>query len=413
MSLWFKKMKITSLILLILLRISGWSQPLQQGNWQARIVRDDSVAIPFTFEVKIVAGKPQLSIRNASERITISKFTRLGDSLYFEMPVFEAAFRVKLEGKGRMKGWFLRGTTGQFQQLPFEAWAGSAARFAVSKKPAANISGRWSVSITRPNNTERPAIAEFKQQGSALTGTMLTPSGDYRYLEGVVDGDSLKLSVFDGAHFYLFTAHIDGPQQLSGGMFYAGKNAKEKWRAVKNAKAELPDMGNTPQLKPGESRLSFRFPDLDSNLIGINDERFKNKVVIVQLMGSWCPNCMDETRFLSEYYRNNKQKGLEVVALAYENSTDFQRSRSSISKFRDRFGVTYPMLITGVWVNDSLRTEKTLPQLTPIKVFPTTIFIGRDGTVRKLHTGFYGPGTGAYYEAFKREFELTIEELLK
>lgn len=399
-------------IILLCCALNGFSQNLQPGNWQARILRDDSVAIPFTFEVKTIAGKSQLSIRNASERITISKFTRQGDSLFFEMPVFEAAFRVKLEGKGYMKGWFLRGTTGQFQQLPFEARAG-ATRFTVSQKPAANISGRWSVSITRPNNTERPAIAEFKQQGSALTGTMLTPSGDYRYLEGVVDGDSLKLSVFDGAHFYLFTAHIDDPQQLSGGMFYAGKNAKEKWRAVKNAKAELPDAGNTPQLKVGENRLSFRFPDLDSNLVSITDERFKNKVVVVQLMGSWCPNCMDETRFLSEYYRNNKQKGLEVVALAYENSTDFQRSRNSIAKFRDRFNVAYPMLITGVWVNDSLRTEKTLPQLTPIKVFPTTIFIGRDGTVRKLHTGFYGPGTGAYYEAFKREFELTIEELLK
>lgn len=400
-------------IISFLFGLSLQAQTVQPGTWQARILRDDTVAVPFTFDVKTLAGKPQFTIRNAGERIAIKKISRKGDSLFFEMPVFEAAFRVKLEQGKRMQGWFIRGTTAQFQQLPFEAWLGSAQRFPVTQKPVANISGRWSVSITRPNNTERPAIAEFKQNGSALTGTMLTPSGDYRYMEGVVDGDSLKLSVFDGAHFYLFTAHIDQADQISGGIFYAGKNAREKWRAIKNAKAELPDVGNTPQLRPGQSRLSFRFPDLDSNIVSINDERFRNKVVIVQLMGSWCPNCMDETRFLSEFYRNNKQLGIEVVALAYENSTDFQRSRNSIAKFRDRFGVTYPMLITGVWVNDSLRTEKTLPELTSIKVFPTTIFIGRDGTVRRMHAGFYGPGTGEYYEAFKREFELTIRELLK
>ena len=104
---------------------------------------------------------------------------------------------------------------------------------------------------------------------------------------------------------------------------------------------------------------------------------------------------------------------MEVVSLAYENSTDFERSRNSLIKFRDRFKVQYPMLITGVWVNDSLRTEKTLPQITPIRGFPTTIFIAKDGTVRKIHSGFYGPGTGDHFEVLKKEFYDTIDALLK
>ena len=123
-------------------------------------------------------------------------------------------------------------------------------------------------------------------------------------------------------------------------------------------------------------------------------------------MGSWCPNCMDETKFLNEFYIKNKQRGVEVVSLAYEYSTDFERSRISLLKFQQRFNVKYPMLITGAWINDSLRTEKTLPQITPIKVFPTTIYIGKDGKVKKMQAGFYGPGSGEHFELFKKEFML-------
>jgi len=166
-------------------------------------------------------------------------------------------------------------------------------------------------------------------------------------------------------------------------------------------------------LKPGEERLNFKFNDLEGNPVSINDERFKNKVVIVQLMGSWCPNCMDETVFLSEYYNKNRQRGIEIVSLAYEYSTDIERSKKSLRKFQQGFNVQYPMLITGVAVTDSLRTEKTLPQLTPIKAFPTSIIIDKKGKVRKIETSFNGPGTGEHYLDYKKEFEETINDLLK
>src|SRR5207237_7426925 len=141
----------------------------------------------------------------------------------------------------------------------------------------------------------------------------------------------------------------------------------ETWTAVKNAKAVIPDTLAAVYLKPGEDRLHFRYPDLDSNLVSIEDARFHNKVVIIQIMGSWCPNCMDETAFLSDYYNKNRQRGVEIVALAYEYSTNFERSQKSLAKFQKRFNVQYPVLITWVTVSDSLRTAKTLPQVTPIK----------------------------------------------
>jgi hypothetical protein len=122
---------------------------------------------------------------------------------------------------------------------------------------------------------------------------------------------------------------------------------------------------------------------------------------------------MDETAFLSEYYEKNRERGMEVIALAYEYSTDFDRARKSLLKFRQRYQVAYPMLITGVLSSDTLRTEKTLPELTPIRAFPTTIFIGRDGKVSKIHAGFSGPATGVHFDRYKRDFEETVTGLLR
>ena len=208
------------------------------------------------------------------------------------------------------------------------------------------------------------------QQGDKLKGSFLTPSGDYRYLEGIVSGDSLYLSAFDGSHVYLFIAKASDEHHITSGWFYSGSAGKEQWNAVYDPDAILPDAGNTPLVIDPSRPLTFAFPDLDSNMVSLEDERFRNKVVVLQLMGSWCPNCMDETRFLSEYYKNNSNRGVEVIALAYEYSTDFRRSRNSLMRFRDRFNVEYPFLNTGVRVNDSLRTEKTLPNITTVKVFP-------------------------------------------
>ena len=166
-------------------------------------------------------------------------------------------------------------------------------------------------------------------------------------------------------------------------------------------------------VKPGEESLDFSFKDLEGKQVSINSDRFKNKVVVVQLMGSWCPNCMDETIFLSDYYNKNKQRGVEVVALAYEYSTDWERSVKSLKKFQQRFNVQYPILITGVTSSDSLRTEKTLPQVTSIKFFPSSIILDKKGKIRKFDTGFVGPATGSHYIEYKKEFDKTIDNLLK
>ena len=166
-------------------------------------------------------------------------------------------------------------------------------------------------------------------------------------------------------------------------------------------------------MREGFKKLDFAFKDLKGNVVSINDGKYKNKVVVIQLMGSWCANCLDETKFLSNYYNNDRPKNVEIIALAYEFTTDRNRSIKSIAKFQKLLDVKYPMLITGVAAGDDKKTEKTLPQLTSIKSFPTSIFIDKKGNVSEIHTEFYGPGSGEYYIESKNKFYETIKRLLK
>ncbi|MFM7839696.1 MAG: TlpA disulfide reductase family protein [Chitinophagaceae bacterium] len=401
-------------IFLSFVSLTLWSQrPLVQGSWKGVLTRTDGHEVPFLFSIENTKDHTVIQIHNGKERLSITDITRTGDSLYFTLPFFEASFQTQLQPDGHLTGAFIRSSSTGILQFPFRAYPGQRERFQVTATSTPKrVAGIWEATFTRSNGTERPSVASFEQQGSQVTGTFLNPAGDYRYLEGIVNGDSLFLSAFDGSHIHLFTALIDAEGNLTNGWYYSGLSSKEPWKARRNPMAALPDSGNTPRLKEGFQTIQFSFPDLDSNWISSADPRFAGKVVIVQIMGSWCPNCMDETAFLSQFYKKYQARGLEVVALAYEYSTDFQRSRKSLLKFKNQFQVTYPMLITGVKVGDSLRTEKTLPQLTSLSAFPTLLFIGKEGNVRKIESGFSGPGTGQFHEAYKKSFTAFVEQLL-
>ena len=384
------------------------------GNYRAVLVREDKNTVVFNMQVAKENGETVIYVINADERIRISPVTITNDSVNFSMPVFESSFKTKRNSDGSLRGIWMKGTSGEFQHWPFYAIPNEEERFAKNQGSARfNITGKWDVTLTRANGTPRKALAEFQQNGDELTGSFITPSGDYRFLQGIVSGDSLKLSTFDGAHAYTFYAKVGSSDKITGGVYYSGINGRETWTATKDQNVQQPSQDEPTKLKPGQTKLNFTFNDLDGKPVSINDERFKNKVVVVQLMGSWCPNCLDETKFLSDFYNNYRSKGVEVVSLAYEYSTDWERSKKSLSKFQKLFNVQYPMLITGVTSTDEKKTEKTLPQLTPIRSFPTSIFLDRKGNVKEIHGVFYGPGTKQYFEEYKKIFLGIVEGLLK
>lgn len=408
------KQKILFLICLLSFAFAEAQTPQKNGShWRIVLERKDGKNVPFLLQQKEEDDKTVLYVINASERIRITDVIKKGDSLFFSMPAFESSFRVKLLNNGNLSGTYIKGTSGSTQYWRLCGYANKTQRFHSVSKNAKNISGKWDIDITRANGTIRKAIAVFEQEGNTVTGSILTPSGDYRYLDGVVTADSLFLSSFDGDNIRLFEAKIDNENHISGGVFYNGYSGKETWIARKNNDVSLPEVNDPTRLREGETELDFKFNDLQGVPVSISDDRYKNKVVVVQIMGSWCANCLDETKFLSEYYNSNKSNGVEIIALAYEFTTDTERSVKSVSKFQKLFDVQYPMLITGVAAGDENKTEKTLPQLTAIRSFPTTIFIGKDGKVKEINTNFYGPASGEYFIASKNKFYETVEKLLK
>jgi peroxiredoxin len=392
------------------LQLEKWD--FQTGTWQARLHRKDGADIVFNFEVKDSAQKKIIYILNAHDKLLVDDVKVLGDSIFIKMPFFDSEFKAAFLPNGEIGGTWVRHLADNDVSIPFTAAYNVKERFKQHEKAKSNITGRWSTHFAAHGRDSSFAVGEFKQKGNTVYGTFLTSTGDYRFLEGIVDGDTLKLSTFDGSHAYYFTAFINGGV-LENGVFYAGiGDGKEGWTALRDDKAALPDEKTLATVKQGNERLDFSFPDLSGNKVSIHDKRFENKVVVITLMGSWCPNCMDETGFLSKWYKQNKSRGVEVIGLSYERTTDFEKSKKALEGFLKRFDVAYPVLITGVTPSDPQKSEKSLPQLTGIKGFPTTIFIDKKGNVREVHTGFNGPGTGEHYEEFKKEYNQLVDNLL-
>ncbi|MBS1917345.1 MAG: TlpA family protein disulfide reductase [Bacteroidetes bacterium] len=386
-------------------------QKFQNGIWRAVLERNDGKEIVFNFDVKDSAGKKIIHIHNASERLLADQITVTRDSVFITLPFFESQLRAAFVNENELNGTWLKRLVDKYQVTPFQAFYNQPERFKTNSNATANVSGRWAVTFLNAPKNEDVAVGEFVQTGNHVTGTFLNPTGDDRFLEGVMDGDSLRLSTFDGGHAFLFTAKVEG-DKIIGGQYFSGPTFKQEWIAEKNENATLPDEFALTKMKEGQTKFDFAFRDIEGKTVSIHNARFKNKVVLLQLMGSWCPNCMDETPVLSKLYDHYKNKGVEIIGLAYERSTDFERSQKSLRTFQKRFNVNYTLLITGVSVNDSLRAEKTLPQLEKIEGFPTTIFINKRGEVEKIHTGFNGPGTGEHYDEQKKEFYDIVNTLL-
>ncbi len=385
---------------------------LYHGWWQGNLIRTDGQNIVFNFEVKDSIGKTILYIRNAGERLLVDEIQVTGDSVNIKLPFFEAGFKTKIEADGRLTGVFIRHLATADRIQPFVAYPKKEERFDLTQGPASvSVQGRYAVRfLNAKGETADTAVGEFSQQGNAVTGTFLTPSGDYRFLEGVLTGDSLKVSTFDGSHCYVFASKVGTDRSLNGRM-YAGISPSTAWTGSWNPKAGLPMDADKPKLvNPAMAQLHFSFPDLDSQMVSIQD--FKGKVVVITIMGSWCPNCMDETHFLSAWYDKNKDRGVAVLGLAYERTTNFQRSKQGLLTFKNRFNVHYPFLITGVTVADPDKAKKTLPEIDAIQAFPTMIILDKKGNVRLFRAGFEGPGTGGHYELFQQQFNGWIDQLL-
>jgi len=379
---------------------------ISSGIWRA-VLFTPGGELPFQLKIEEQKGNFSFTIINGKEHMQLGEVTLKNDSVIVQFPVYESELRLKINSAQHLEGVFNNLTRLTHASIRLDAKFTDQPRFPLkSAAPPKSVAGKWSVTFSPDTKDSSAAVGVFEQNKNLVTGTFLTTSGDYRFLEGVVDGDSLFLSSFDGVFVYLFKAQVTDNKLV--GVFYSGTHRQITWSGFSDPSASLPDASTLTTIKDGENGFYFRFPDLDSIMVSIDDPSFKNKIVIVQILGSWCPNCLDESAFLADYYDKNKLKGFEIVGLSFEKTDDFKRAVGNVTRFRNRLNINYKLLISAN--RDKLKA--TLPGIENFMGFPTTIFLDKNHKVRKVHAGFNGPATGAEYENFKDDFYSFMNKLL-
>jgi thiol-disulfide isomerase/thioredoxin len=399
------------IILLSLLSFTCFSQTgINEGLWRGVLKLDlkNHVELPFTFNVFYADGQPTITIFNAEENIVIDEIEKRGDSIFFQMPVFDSEFKLRIF-PGMMQGNWINHARKDKNIIPFEATFGQTQRFKTGSLARNNFDGKWECTFSPGTKDSSKAIGVFKQKMQIVKGTFLTETGDYRYLEGVADGNNLYLSCFDGSHAFLFEGTIDEKNFITG-IFYSGAHWQEKWTGKRNDKFELRDPYSISKVVKKEP-LEFSFTNTEGKKISLADEKYKNKVVIVQIMGSWCPNCMDETAYLSELYTRYQKKGVEIIALAYERTDNFEKAKANVLRLKNKFGAEYEFLITGLTGTEN--AKKSMPWLSTVAAFPTTIYLDKKHEIAKVYTGYNGPATGNAYIKMKEGTENLLNDLLK
>lgn len=404
-----------SFIACIILALSGCAQPREReviprtGAWRMEMDLAGEV-LPFQFELQRGADQTwTASIKNASETIAVKDIELHHDTFVMRMPLFDSEFRGLVLNDSVIQGEWYNHLKGPDYRIHFVAHAGKTHRFEGPSNGTGRFAGTWETHFSAGTADAYNAIGIFEQgpEGRA-TGTFVTETGDYRFLEGSVHNDSLWLSCFDGSHAFLFNATLRGDSIM--GRFRSGTHWQEAWTGVRNPDYELRNPDSLTFLKEGYDMADFTFPDLEGNDISPHDPRFRNKVLLLQVMGSWCPNCVDETVLLKDLHEEYAAQGLDVIAIAFEKYMDDTKAIEGLKRYKATLGVPYTMVYAGMASKEQAAAK--LPFLDHVMSYPTCIFVDRAGKVRRIRTGFYGPSTGKHYEAYKRNLRHFVEQLL-
>lgn len=325
----------------------------------------------------------------------------VGDTVLFEMADYAATIRAVRRGDSLVGAYANVGNRGP-RTIPFRAAPG---RWAAEPAPA-TLTGEWNAWFGQPGR-ETPRILLFANSAQGMTGTVLSTSGDYGAFWGGASGRTFSLGHFDGSFVYLLTGELSG--DTLRGTFHAGLRSQTPFWAVRG-QGEPHLRAPTEVTKADTAPFRFAFPDLQGRVVTQDDPRFRGKVVMVDVFGTWCPNCHDAAPTLRELYATYHAQGFEAVSLAYEVTGDTAVDAQLVRRFRDKFGIPWPILLAGI--NDTEATAATLPQLQGFTAYPTLLFLDRSGRVRIIHAGFYGPATGVQYERLRRELHQYVEQLL-
>ena len=376
--------------------------PSPAGSWNAALDLAGG-QLPFALTIRREGRRWSGEICNGAKCEPVSGVRVEGDSLVLEISDYDAILKAAFRADSLVGYYHNVGSNGP-RTIPFRAARGRPAT-SIGPKP---LLGRWDATYFQDQGTS-PRVFQFRNGSRGFEGWVVSSTADYGPFTGTVVGDSLAIGLFDGSFVYLLTGKLQG--DTLRGIFHAGLRTQTAWTAVRSTGARYLKSPTEVTGADTQERLRFSFPDLKGRPVGSDDERFRGKVVLLEIFGTWCPTCHEATPALIRLYRRYHARGLEVVGLAFEATGDTATDARQVRRYRDKFGITFPLLLAGVNDNESLAAA--LPQLRNLSAFPTAVLLGRDGRVRLVHAGFHALTSGTQAVGRPGEFEDEIERLLR
>lgn len=399
-------MKSVAFILIAFSTYCLWAQNSQSAKielWRGELNMNDRLQVPFLFTLGKNGKKYSMTIVNGEEKINLS-CTQKKDSITALFPGIDAFLKFRIEGN-EIRGYWLNLNKKKLQKIPLHASNQQKLRFEWSAKEIpSDVKTKYRV-VFDDDSEKKTCVGIFKSEKGFIQGTIMTETGDYRFLDGNINGNSFKMSTFNGTWAMLVEGKIIGDSVV--GNFYSGSSYRTGWRGKADDNAMLRKASSLTYVVNDET---FNF----SSIKMLNGKPYRpiqnSTLKLYQVMGSWCPNCLDEMVFFKELHESFSKDGLDIIAFAYENQQDISSALSKLKKFAKRMEIPYTVCYAG---NASKEVASaTFPMLNQIMSFPTSILVDRNGKIRHVHTGFSGPATGKVYNEYKEEMRGIIKTLL-
>jgi thiol-disulfide isomerase/thioredoxin len=386
---------------LLIQAVTVLAAPSPAGPWKA-VLDLAGGALPFVLQIDAKGEGWKGRLCNGDACQSFSAVRMEGDSIVLEIADYAAVLKASMRPDSLVGYYHNVGSSGP-RTIPFRAARG---RWPATKG-SARLVGRWDATYYQDLGSS-PRVFDLRNEPAGFRGTIISSTTDYGPFSGAVVGDSFAIGLFDGSFVYLLTGKLVG--DTLRGVFHAGLRTQTPWTAVRSTGA--PHLRSPAEISRADTTapLRFEFPDLQGRLVRNDDPRFRGKVLLVDIFGTWCPTCHDATPELLQLYRRYRPRGLEIVGLAFEATGDTAVDARQVRRYRDKFGIRFPLLLAGVSDNESIAAA--LPQLKDVTAFPTAVFLGRDGRVRRIHAGFHGLAAGPQHRRMVQEFEAEIERLL-
>lgn len=360
----------------------------------------------FNAIIKPLKNSVELSIINARDTIKLDGKPISGSKGWrFDFPVFNTHIRLHRVIK-QWVGTFHDEDKGDTIPIVFKPTSKDTPRYFLPNPQT--LENKFQIIFEPGTSNERVAVLEyFPYNGNEIRGSILTAAGDYRFLQGSVSSDSLIMSTFDGKFAYVFAARLQG-DSIFGYQYYT-KATPRRFVGIKSKVAKLPDPKALTQLNNDAGKIHFALPDTDGKIVEFNANAPLAKLTFITIGGSWCPNCMDEARFLNQLYQKYKDKGVKIIGVYFEYTDKESVALPTLKRMATQLKLDFPILYGG-----SVRQQaaaRVFPQIHKVLAYPTLIALDAQGNIVKTYTGFYGPGTSLFAD-YEREMVEWIEKVV-